>query len=246
MNNNTYSDEYISAFIDGELDSEERARLLFDEETDESLAHRINQARMLKEKVQLTYADIGQRSTGVKSFRCAAFMNRKRALAASFFVLCTVAAMFAYDTSDDDSLMLARQLIKNTQPVPVADISKTIAGNQHVIINVSQYDPNSFGETINAIETLLNSRDRSSFQVEIVANAQGVKALDTKTSRHAGQLSQLAENFDNLELVVCAKSLAELATEGNPVRLMKSIMLTPSAAEQVAKRASSGWFYLKI
>ena len=55
---NKYSDEYISAYIDGELDSEERARLLFDEQSDEELIQRINQARLLKEKIQLAYADI--------------------------------------------------------------------------------------------------------------------------------------------------------------------------------------------
>ena len=40
-----YSDEHINAYIDSELDNEERARLLFDEQQDTSLAQRINDAR---------------------------------------------------------------------------------------------------------------------------------------------------------------------------------------------------------
>ena len=46
----SYSDEHISAYIDGELDKEERARLLFSEQEDEALARCINEARIMKEK----------------------------------------------------------------------------------------------------------------------------------------------------------------------------------------------------
>ena len=45
-----YSDEHINAYIDGELDNNERAHLLFDEQQDTALARRINETRMLKEK----------------------------------------------------------------------------------------------------------------------------------------------------------------------------------------------------
>ena len=45
-----YSDEHINAYIDGELDNDERAHLLFDEQQDTALARRINETRMLKEK----------------------------------------------------------------------------------------------------------------------------------------------------------------------------------------------------
>ncbi|MBE9568760.1 MAG: hypothetical protein IMF14_08690 [Proteobacteria bacterium] len=243
---NTYSDEYISAFIDGELESEERARLLFDEEKDESLAQRINETRMLKEKVQLTYADIGGRRVENKPFSCAAFVSRHRALAASFVLLSMAAMMFVYDVSDDDNLIIARQLINSTEPLPVSSIDDAVGDNQHVVINVSQYDPKSFSETIDAIEALLDSRKKSSFELEVVANAQGVKVLDAETSRHADQLSLLASRFDNFEVVACAKSLAELAAAGDPIQLMRSIMITPSAAEQVARRTAAGWLYLKI
>ena len=55
---NQYSDEHINAYIDSELDNDERTRLLFDEQQDTVLAQRINDARILKEKVQLAYSDL--------------------------------------------------------------------------------------------------------------------------------------------------------------------------------------------
>ena len=92
----------------------------------------------------------------------------------------------------------------------------------------------------------MQSRKNTPFMLEIVANGQGLKALDTDTSPYAKKINLMATQFDNLEVVACAKSLAKLAAQGNPIQLMKSIMITPSAAEQVAKRTGAGWLYLKI
>ena len=56
MNHDTqYSDEHINAYIDGELDSDERTRLLRDGQKDDDLQGRIKDAQVLKEKVQLAY-----------------------------------------------------------------------------------------------------------------------------------------------------------------------------------------------
>jgi len=46
-----YSDEHVNAYIDGELDVDEHAQLLQDEQRSNTLAQRINDIRMLKEKV---------------------------------------------------------------------------------------------------------------------------------------------------------------------------------------------------
>jgi intracellular sulfur oxidation DsrE/DsrF family protein len=249
---NNYSDEHISAYIDGELDSDERARLLFDEQKDASLTQRINEIRLLKEKVQLAFADAVSVSTAKKPFNCPAFISRHRAIAAGFFVLIAASAMFTYNMFthsmvSNDNLVLAKNLITNTQPISANAINGAIGLHKRIVINVSQYHPQNFSETIAHIETILNqhSNDKS-FNVEIIANKQGVKALDKETSIHAARLSLLAEKFDSLEVIACTKSLAKLASEGNPIQLMKSIMMTPSAAQLVAKRTNEGWLYLKI
>jgi len=242
-----YSDEHISAYIDGELDNEERTRLLFDEQEDAALAQRINDARVLKEKVQLAYSDLTNMNTDKKPFSCAAFVNKPKSLVAGLIVLLTAAALLLPAMMNNEELMLAKQLIKDTRAIMPADMSKTIGKHKRVVINISQYQPEKFDNTLAHIETLLqkNSNDKS-FNLEIVANKTGLKALDTKTSLHAQRISLLAKRFNNLDVVACAKSLANLAEEGSPIQLMKSIMITPSAAEQVAKRTREGWLYLKI
>ena len=63
---------------------------------------------------------------------------------------------------------------------------------------------------------------------------------------HTERISQLAKQFNSLNVVACAKSMADLAASGDPIQLMKSIMITLSVAQQVAKRMSEGWIYLKL
>jgi len=242
-----YSDEYINAYIDGELDYDERKQLLFDEQSNAELAGRINDARILKEKVQLTYAGIKKPRYEKKPFRCAAFFNRHRALAASFLLLSSLVAMLVLNSGNDEHILIARQLIKNTPPTLTVNLNTAIGNERHIVLNIASYDAKSFSETVNVIDMVLSRRSNDgSFSMEIVANKQGLKALDVKSSAHAIQLKQLADRYHSLKIVACAKSLADLATAGDPVKLMESIIITPSAAQQVAKRTAAGWLYLKL
>ena len=242
-----YSDEYINAYIDGELDSDERTRLLFDEQTNPTLAKRINEKRMLKEKVQLAYMGFSNSNDEKKPGMCAGFVNRHRAMAVGLVLLAFVSVLLAYHVTNIHNLEMAKRLIKNTPAIPAYSISTAVGANEQVVINVSRYQPSDFSQSINKIEALLEQhRGDKAFRLEIVANGQGLKALDADTSLHAGEIHLLAQHFDNLKIVACAKSLAKLAAQGDAIKLLQGIMLTPSAAEQVAKRTGEGWLYIKI
>ena len=244
---NQYSDEHISAYIDGELDNEERARLLFDEQQDTKLAQRISDSRTLKEKVQLAYLDVSSQAMTKKPFSCAKFVNSRRALVAGISALIITAALLIPTVTNNHDITLASILIKTTEAVSSDEISTLVGNNKRVVINLSRYQPESFDTTIDHIEALLSQHNNDkSFSVEIVANKNGLKALDTRMSVHAERILLLAKNYNNLDIVACAKSMANLADSGDPIKLMKDILVSPSAAEQVAKRMSDGWIFLKL
>ena len=244
---NQYSDEHISAYIDGELDNDERARLLFDEQQDPELAKRISETRALKEKVQLAYSDISHKITSTVSFNCADFVSKNRSLVAGIGILIITATLLIPTIKNHHDISLAKNLIKTTEAISADKINSTVGDSKQVVINLSQYQPENFDNTINHIETLLIQHENDeSFSVEIVANKNGLKALDTKTSTHAERISLLAKRYESLDIIACVKSMTDLANSGNPIKLMKEIALSPSAAEQVAKRMSDGWMFLKL
>jgi len=248
MKNNTdYSDEHISAYIDGELDFEERARILNDEQNDAGLAQRINDSRILKEKIHLTYSEIADSNDTQKSFNCVAFASNNRALVASLFVVCAFISTLIYNMSASDNLTSAKQLIASTQPIAADQLKDAIGNDQRVVIHLSKYEQNDFNKTIEQVEFLLEKNETdSAFSIELVASGQGLKALDASSSVYAERISMLADRFNSLEVVACAKSLAMLAKDEHPVQLLTSIIITPSAVQQVAKRSKQGWSYIKI
>ena len=242
-----HSDEHINAYIDGELDNDERARLLFDEQHDIELAQRISDARSLKEKVQLSYAEMPQNNINKTSFRCTTFANSQRFLISSAAAIAIVIAIIAPVFMSSYDINAAKQLIKNTQAISPDKINAAIGNNNKVVINLSLYQPESFDSTIDYIEALLlKHSDDKSFAIEVVANKNGLKALDTKTSIHAERITSLAKRYNNLDIVACAKSMTNLTNSGNPIKLMKDILVSPSASEQVAKRMSDGWVFIKL
>jgi len=244
-----YSDEHISAYIDGELDYEERAHLLYDEQEDTGLAKRINDARILKEKVNLAYSDILNKNNPSKHFSCSQFVKQRRSLVAGLFILVASTALLlpVIISNSDDDITIAIQLIKNTPAVTANKIDHSIGSHKKTIINVSRYQPQNFNAVIDNIESVLlkNNKDKS-FHIEIVASKAGLRLLDSDTSLHAERITSLVKKFDNVKIVACAKSLAKLASEGDPIQLIKAITITPSVAQQVAKRTSEGWLYLSI
>ncbi len=244
---NHYSDEHLSAYIDGELDNEERARLLFDKQHDTELAQRISDARALKEKIQLAYSDLSYQANNTKPFSCTAFISKQRSLVAGIGVLILTVTLLIPTIKNNHDLNLAKNLIKTTEAISPDKISTAVGDNKRVVISLSQYQPEKFDTTINHIETLLVQHENDAFfSVEIVAHKNGLKALDTKTSMHAERILLLAKRYDNLDIVACAKSMANLADSGDPIKLMKDILVSPSAAEQVAKRMGDGWMFLKL
>jgi len=244
---NQHSDEFISAYIDGELDNDERARLLYDEQEDKMLAQRITEARILKEKVQLAYSDLYTPHIEKKFSGCTALISRKNSLVATFLLAIIATAFLPTSFVNESNIELAKQLIDNSEVITADAINDAIGNRNRIIINVSQYQPQNFTNTINHIESLLIQHSGNDlFKIEIIVNKSGLKALDVNTSAHAKRIVQLAERFDNLEVIACAKSLTKLAENKHPIELIASIEIIPSTARQVAMRTSDGWLYLKV
>lgn len=242
-----YSDEYISAYIDGELDQEERVRLILAEQEDEVLARRIKDTRILKEKVQLAYLELVNDGGQNRTLNRSVLAKRYRSLFAGLLLLSGIAALLMIYVNESDDLTRANQLMTSTQPLMAKSITSVIGTHRHVLIHVSQYREETFGAVIDEIERLLQRHDAAGpLNIEIVANKQGLRVLDVDTSIFSDRLQRLLSQFDTLAVVACAKSLAQLATSDEPVNLLKSIITTPTAAHEVARRTSEGWIYIKV
>ncbi len=162
-------------------------------------------------------------------------------------IIIVSAIMLLPSVTKNNEITLAKQFIENSPVISPGDFSSTVGQNKRVLINLAQYQPEKFDDTINNIKALLtNNESDKSFHIEIIASKKGLKVLDLKTSRHLEQINQLSNQFNNLKVIACAKSLTTLLAEGDPIQLSKAVIFTPSTAQQVAKRTKEGWLYVKL
>lgn len=217
------------------------------EQEDEELARRINEARILKEKVQMAYREFAQDKNRGNGAQCSSWAGRNLSFVAALLLVVGIAALLTTVVNKNDGINRALQLMNNTPPIMAKSLEAAIGTHNRVVIHVSEYDEATFGTAIDEIEVLLSRPDAANtLNIEVVANGQGLTLLDADASGLALRLQQLSQQFDNLDVVACAKSLAQLASSGEPVNLVKSILTTPSAPEQVARRTAEGWLYLKM
>jgi len=239
-NHKDYSDEHISAYIDGELDTDERARLVSDEQHDDTLKQRINETRLLKEKIQLAYGSADDYAALNAANKTEKTGPGRRpyyiAVAASLLVL--VSALFTIDQLEQQNIEGAKQLIASTQGIAPEQLAASIPADRNIIIDLNSYRPDTFDSTLDHLQQLAaTSRQR----IEVVINGEAVSALDANDSPHVKRIIELAERFDNLDIIGCAASITQ-----NPVSLLAETLTTPSTPYEVARRTAEDWLYIKL
>jgi intracellular sulfur oxidation DsrE/DsrF family protein len=90
------------------------------------------------------------------------------------------------------------------------------------------------------------SAHQPGFQMEVLANSDGLNFLRADTSPYAKQIEALMKKYPNLHFMVCGTSLKNLEESGQKAALLPNVRVTSSAVEQVAQRIREGWSYSAI
>ena len=239
-NQKDYSDEHISAYIDGELDIDERARLISDEQHDETLKQRINETRLLKEKIQLAYggADDYTAVNAADKTENTGPGRRPYYMAVAAGLLVLITAFFTIDHLESQKIEVAERLIASTQGIAPEQLAASTPANRNIIIDLNSYQPDTFDNTLDHLQQLAaTSRQR----IEVVINGEAVSVLDANDSPHVKRIIEMAERFDNLDIIGCAASITQ-----NPVSLLAETLTTPSTPYEVARRTAEDWLYIKL
>lgn len=171
-----FSDEQVNAFIDGELDAEEKSRVFSEAELDPELDQRLCQQRKLSELIRHAYQDPPR-----PNHRPAAGRRRRPlwwATAASVFILIGLGAgLLTHRHLDQKAALSATQL----------------AGNY--ILHLSDGDEDSMRSTLRKAQELIESgsSDKPN-QVEVVVNENGLNLLRTNITPFANEVAYLADS----------------------------------------------------
>lgn len=224
----------LHAYIDGELDQQEKSRLLIQMENDEETRARACELQRAKEWVKFSFEDetaptrtlpgIHWRLRQVSPFR----------IAASLLI-----ALMAFGAGWTGHSL-------KTDITPVAALDSINNEAPHVILHISDADEARFVKVLERTEALLRQYRNTGAQIEVVANSGGLDLVRTASSRHIDSIKHLIAQYDNVRFIACSRGLRKLRERGLSTAVIEGVDAHEPAADHLIERLTEGWTYIRI
>jgi len=242
-----FSDERLNAFIDGELDVDEREHLLEALSQDGELSHRACELQKVREMVQLAYDMVPGQERCVIAHAGRGGGRVGQALAAGVLIMVGLSLGWLgnshWNAPPSNGLLAIADSVQKSETV--ADENS----EWRVMLHVSTEDPRKLDQALKEAEALLQTHQRrhSKLRIEVLANAGGLNLLRADTSPNPTLIRQLQERYENISFMACRQALQRLKDEQgiDPV-LLPGTGTVPSAVAQIIERQGDGWTYIRI
>jgi len=224
----------LHAYVDGELSTQEKSRLLVKMENDNSLRDRACSLQRTKEWVKFSYEHETAPTQSLPRAHKHFWQTPGFHIAASVLVV-----VMAFS---------AGWLGHSLQRDPLQNLAlENISGaSQHVILHISASDEARFSSVLAKAEDILRKYRDSGIQVEVVANAGGLDMLRTASSRHVDHIKRMISAYDNVRFIACSKGLERLRANGLDPIVIEGVDAHEPAADHLVQRLTEGWTYIRI
>ncbi len=232
----TVTDELLNAFVDGELDSAEKSRLLGLIAADSQLKQRICELWQLKEMVGNAYP---LKSKGSKTqpsrTRCFGSPGLSHALAAGLFLVLGLGAGWALHGG------------KAVPPLQNHIQAEQQAKESKLVLHIFSGENVRFDAALDQAEELLRSAETlgTPVKLDIVANGEGLRLLQADSSPFPERIKSLQHDYKNLNFYACGITIGKLRRHGVDVKLLPEAVITPSALDLIMAREKQGWVYIQ-
>lgn len=236
---NTFSDEQLNAFVDGQLDNNTLARILDAMQDDRELTERINHLQQTKDMIQLAYAELPLATLRQPSKNNGPGWLTTGIAASFLFVLSVSAGWYGH----------TRFTTPGTAPsfASLAQFNSDKDTNEHILLHISSKDEQKIQSVLDTTEKLLKQRKdrRQPLELEVVANSEGIAMLREGSPYQQRIHSIVAENT-NVAFYACGHAMENARLkEGKEVQLIPEANKVGAALEQILKRLKLGWAYIR-
>jgi len=226
------SEEQLNAFVDGELDPEEKSRLFNESEHSAELDQRLCQQRKLKELVKHAYIDVPPPKYEASSQLAQSGFLGRSLVAGVMLVLGLSGGFVVHNYFDQRSDLMT---VAVSEPEEI----------QNYLLHVVSGEPEQMLAALEQARYLLESAGEDEFrQVEIIANEQGLNLLRSDVTPFAEQITALQDS--NVVFYACSKTIQRLEEKGVKVELVPYANPDYTALDRVVTRMQAGWKYEKI
>ena len=235
------SEEMRGAFVDGQLDAEEWARVAAAVEGDAQLREEVCRLRAVKELVRHAYAAAPSRAA------------RARRAEPGWWSLVAASLAFSVAGWIGHVLWSEPPILDAASAYALRGDWRGLRGNWgalaggRVLVHVSSGGHDALSSSLDEVEDLLRDTRASGHRIEleIVANGQGLDLLRANDGTFAPRLAALQRDYPDLHLVACGQTLERLRAEGRPVQLVPGASVASSALHEVVEKLRAGWIYVR-
>lgn len=238
-----YSDEMINAFVDDELDREERQAFKLLMEQDRMLHQRVRNICEIKKAVKASYSEIPvpEMSTSRQPRR----MQIWTQVAVVAMVMC-LGLVIGWYSHKDLAYVANTGVSSQLKGIHLSQVNFTKSNK--IILHVGGSSHNRLKRTLDKIQLIISqySKNDMPFQLEIIANAGGLDLLREDVSPYKRQIEDIMAKYHNVSFFACSNTLDRLRAEGIKPMLIKHTKTGSTAVEQIVKRLQEGWVYVKV
>jgi len=228
------SDEILNAFVDDELSTAERARLLERVSAEAALHKQACDLRLLKDMVQTAYHAPPDR----KVASGAPCRGRVRQAVAASLILGLGLGLG----------WVSHGMLGEPNAVHIASLQGVNADPGRVVLHVDSGAPGSFAALLDHSERMLKDAKQHGkpLQIVVIANGGGIDLLRTSTTQQGERIRAMQTSYPNLSFIGCGRALNRLKDSGHDIRLLPGVQQTPAALDAIIERLEHGWTYIKI
>ena len=226
----------ISAFVDNQIDAENREAIIQAMDKDEKLRDQVYQIRRAKDLMKLGFSN--SKPSEFCDTKFTTTLNRQcmmRITAACSAVVIGLSSGFAgYHYGQDTDAASNVSLANLTQEQ-----------NQKIILHIDESDPKQFEAVLSYTEEFLsNHKNSKKFQIEVVANAGGIDLLrdDFPVSK---KVVSMMDEYDNVTFIACTNAISKLRAQGIDPTMVKDVKTETAALTHIIERLNMGWTYIK-
>ncbi|MBI3570941.1 MAG: hypothetical protein HY082_07550 [Gammaproteobacteria bacterium] len=232
-----FSEEFISAFVDNELTPEEKAQAYAQLAGNEDLNRQICELRKVRDMVQLAYKEPPLPERGMASF---AAVGRKYSVGlAAGLALIIVGGMGGWFLHQPQA----------PQNVAVAPVTPSAEEPAKVLFHVSDGNAEHLKTVLDEVENLMKfyQQTHQKARVEVITNGGGLSLLMAGVSPYAERIQRMQKEYGDLTFVACQNTIDRVQQElGLHAKLLPGVVVIDSGVAQIMRRQHQGWAYLQV
>lgn len=239
-NNEHFSKEFIHAFVDDQLTTEDKAEMYKSIHSDEELNQQVCEIRKLRDLIKLGYAELPEPPVKNRALPRSGLLGLQLPIGSG--IAAGIALLVGISIGGNTQLSAPA----NTQATAVS--ATAVTENQKVLFHVNSGETEDIRDALNEVDQLLRHYTTTGqlAEVEVVTNGQAITMLDADNSPFRGRIESMIRAHNNLTFVACQNSIEQQKTEANlAIRMIPGTVVIDSGVAQIMRRQHQGWAYIQ-